>query len=368
MMKIGRLCRIAFCVQCVYRNSFALVETTQKNTIRIGARPSPLAQVQAKAVADALDSSSSSKVQTTLLTIRADGDHTAKAAGTQSLPLAVSSVDFTGSLDEALLSGRIDVAVHSLKDIPPTARWRGKDELKMAGHLPREDSRDVLVGPYKSIADLPPNAKVGTSSVRRQAQLLGLRPDLNLVNLRGNVQTRLGALEDGTVDGLILAQAGLNRLQQQQSSSASDIIQEGWCHPIPFQDLLSGACQGIVVAVCRADGSVALDYLTQINDSDSSIAAAAERAFLDALDSFSPSKYEGSSVGWTGRPPLAAHMEQTDKGGWRFEGLLARPDGSRVIRERQHSDKKDLSIEEASTIGTTTAEKIMEEAGLDFYQ
>lgn len=347
------------------RISSALVEP--KSTLRIGARPSPLAQIQAKAVSDALQDSSI-KIQTTLHTIRADGDHTTKAAGTQSLPLAVSSVDFTGSLDEALLSDRIDVAVHSLKDVPPTARWRGGDALRMAGYLAREDARDVLVAPYPSIADLPPQARVGTSSIRRQSQLLGLRPNLDLVNLRGNVQTRLGALEDGTVDGLILAQAGLNRLmkQQQQSSDDTIVIQEGWCHPIPFEDLLSGACQGIVVAVCRADDKVALDCLSQITDEDSSIAAAAERAFLDALDSFSPSQYEGST-GWTGRPPLAALMKKSQRG-WIFEGLLARPDGSKVIRKRKHLDNKHMSGDEAARIGMATAEKIMNEAGLAFYQ
>lgn len=341
--------------------------------VKIGARPSPLAQTQAKAVAEALSRASGSLATTSIVKIQTRGDHVGSIAGIQAVPLAAGgAIDFTSALDEALLSHDIDAAVHSLKDIPPTARWR--QGLSIACHLPREVPHDVLVGPYASIDDLPQHAKVGTSSVRRQAQLLAKRSDLDLINLRGNIETRLGALSDGSVDALILAQAGLSRLlnEQKKSGNVRPMLEHPW-NTIPSTDILSAACQGIVAVVCRTDDSETIDWLMKINDRDANLAAAAERAFLDTLDSFTPSSYQGSSIPWIGRPPLAAFLEKRSNAippqiqEWVFHGLLARPDGTKVIRDCVPF-RADMSTAEAAKVGRELAEDILQRAGDHFYQ
>ena len=340
--------------------------------IKIGARPSPLAQTQAKAVAEALlQIHDTSMLTISVEAIQAGGDHVGSKAGTQAMPLAVGGgSDFTSTLDEALLLNEIDAAVHSLKDIPPTSRWR--EGLSIVSHLPREVQDDVLVGPYASIDSLPRNARIGTSSVRRQAQLLAKRSDLELINLRGNVETRLGALRDGKVDALILAQAGLNRLlQNNQPPSRSSILLEHPWNVIPSSDMLSAACQGIVAIVCRTDDSETIDFLTKINDRDANLAAVAERAFLDTLDGFSPSSYQGSSVKWSGRPPLAAFLEKKSDIVFVFHGLLARPDGTKVLRDSvlaTFASSISIPIVEASKLGRETAEDLLQRAGENFYQ
>jgi hydroxymethylbilane synthase len=358
--------------------------------IKIGARPSPLAQAQARTVAEALSLANdrSMAVTTSVVGIQTQGDYVGSKAGTQAMPLAVGGgSDFTSALDEALLSNGIDAAVHSLKDIPPTARWR--QCLSIVCHLPREVPDDVLVGPFASIDGLPQHARVGTSSVRRQAQLLAIRPDLDLVNLRGNVETRLGALSDGRVDALILAQAGLNRLlksniQQQKHPSnydddaePSSLLEHSW-NTIPSTDMLSAACQGIVAVVCRTDDSETMGCLATINDRDANLAAAAERAFLDTLDGFSPSTYQGSSVAWLGRPPLAAFLEKRDlenqdknQQDYVFHGLLARPDGTKVLRDTvpvSFANGGRIPTTEAAKIGRESAELLLQQAGENFYQ
>lgn len=403
--------------------------TTQQKTIRIGTRPSPLAKIQANAVANALQKILQYSHDDTIIEIieiLSTGDQSQSSASTspgasfssssniQTQPLAVQSVDFTGTLDHALLNNEIDIAVHSLKDIPPINRWR--TGIEIASCLEREDPLDVLVlvvpkmkddtgDPSSSsssssssspdlctIQNLPKGARVGTSSVRRQAQLLHLRNDLELVNLRGNVGSRLNALEDGTVDALLLASAGLNRLiastgigTKRQDTDNDDglAFYPNLCwSDIPAEELLSGACQGIVASTCRSSDSATLKLLGEIDHCDSSIAAAAERSFLDCLDSFRPALYEGSFE-WIGRPPLAALLRREVIGnasasaskssrtggdvGWIFQGILARPDGSRVLKTLERVTGV-LSIEDAKTLGRDQAKKLLLEAGSDFYQ
>jgi hydroxymethylbilane synthase len=347
--------------------------------IRIGARPSTLAQIQARTVLAAMESSAESDIsirfQTSIHKIQAKSDHLdAAKAGIQAFSLAAGAVDFTSALDDALLSNEIDVAVHSLKDIPPAARW--KRGLLIAAHLRREDPRDVLVGPYETVNTLPLNAKVGTSSARRQAQLLALRPDLMLVNLRGNVETRLHAIKDGKVDALVLAQAGLNRLLNEHSNSGelsswSEVLgfkqDQAWHRPITSCDMLGCACQGIVAVVCRANDARTCDLVKKFGNRDAAVAAAAERSFLEILDTFSPSSV---SAPWAGRPPLAALMERraSNCDEWVFHGLLATPDGSRIMREERTVKDQTLSVEEAARLGTCVAEEILLQAGPDFYK
>ena len=175
-------------------------------SLRIGTRSSKLAQTQARQFQELLEFKHS--INTELVPIDASGDKT--KSSTQNLPLAIQGVDFTGALDEALADGIVDVVVHSLKDIPPDNRWRiNADESKtmIGAYLgPRENPLDVLVSKeYQSIQSLPIGATVGSASVRRQAQLLACRPDLEIVNIRGNVNARLAALDRGELDGLILA-------------------------------------------------------------------------------------------------------------------------------------------------------------------
>lgn len=349
-------------------SNYNIISVDAAVAVKIGARPSPLAQTQARAVAEALGSFAT----TAIVAIKSTGDQVGPVAGTQAVPLAVAgggAADFTSTLDEALLAHEIDAAVHSLKDIPPTGRWR--EGLYIACHLPREDPHDVLVGPHASISELPQQARVGTSSVRRQAQLLALRPDLDLINLRGNVEVRLGALGDEKIDALLLAQAGLNRLlnnlQQSQSSGTTakttPLLAQQW-NTIPTTDMLSAACQGIVVVVCRAKDKEIIDCLAKINDRDASVAAIAERAFLDKLDSFSPSSYQG--LPWTGRPPLAAFMQKHQDATWSFDGLLARPDGAKVLRECVPLEGG-ITAAEAATIGRELAEDLLQRAGDNFF-
>lgn len=215
--------------------------------VRIATRASPLAVAQAEAVAAALRRADAA-VTTELVRVSASGDQPS-AATTQTAPLAMAPPDFTSAVDEAILSGQADVAVHSLKDLPPIGRWKAAGRLTIRCHLPRGNPLDVLIGPAESLEALPAGARVGSASVRRQAQLLWARPDVRPVNLRGNVQARLDALQPrplafqpctagapsetapgqsslvgvmasahsgpadiGQIDALILAQAGLERL------------------------------------------------------------------------------------------------------------------------------------------------------------
>jgi len=347
----------------------------QTNIIRIGTRPSPLAKIQARAVGEALRKISADELQIQIVEIITTDDQDRSTAVTQNVPLAVKSVDFTGALDQALLNNEIDAAVHSLKDVPPSSRWC--DGLEIACCLPREDPMDVVVSMsvdgYSSIRSLPPNGvRVGTSSVRRQAQILSLRDDLELVNLRGNVEARLDALRIGKVDALILACAGLNRLMSSNRINVENFSDLKW-HNLAPEEMLSGACQGIVGVAIRASDASTSDWLSKINDVDASITAAAERSFLDVLDSFRPITYNNDeSLEWKGRPPLAALMaksgnEDDENDSWTFQGMLARPDGSKVLRSVS-SAPNCISMNEGKELGEACAKHLLEKAGPDFYQ
>ena len=316
--------------------------------LRIGSRPSDLAVTQARAVAQTLLPSSttanpSARVAAKLVEIAASGDR--KSGGIQNVPLALRNVDFTGALDDALFRGDIDVAVHSLKDIAPDHRWKHQESFQITCPLPREDPCDVLVGPYRSLKEIPAGTRIGTSSIRRQAQLFSIcgNNNIQVINVRGNLDARLAALRNGTVDALILAKSGLKRMNMMGEESCSDI---------PAHQMLPGACQGIVAAVCRRDESVFWK-----NNLDAFVAASAERAFLNTLDKLSP---------WPGRPPLACLM-QRDGNAWTFQGLLATPDGSRLLRASSRSDCLDLTSDEVTDIGVNVGRELLERAGEHFF-
>lgn len=339
--------------------------------------------MQAKAVAQALQVSCCTTAATTaadsraqqqwpklnpiFVQISATGDHNTTTAKhrIQNAPLAIRNVDFTGALDEALYKGEIDVAVHSLKDILPDHRWRHCESFQIIYPLPREDPCDVLIGPYQTIDEMPSGTKIGTSSIRRQAQLLSIcrggssnnNKDIQVVNVRGNVEARLEALRMGTVDALVLAKAGMNRL---------NLVDQEHCFDISPNQMLPGLGQGIIAAVvCRTNGSN-VKSITWEENLDASIAASAERAFLNTVDKLALRP-------WAGRPPLAGLMQRVtdDKGDnsgsnkWVFQGLLAKPDGSQVL----HASSEPTDVftkEQAVNIGTSVGLNILHKAGSNF--
>jgi hydroxymethylbilane synthase len=236
--------------------------------LRLGTRGSPLALAQAheaRARLAAAHGWSEERLAVVVITTTGDAiqDRALSEAGGKGL--------FTKELDIALLAGEIDIAIHSAKDLPTAL----PDGLSLAGYLPREDVRDALISRDGSgVADLPRNAVVGSASLRRQAQLRRLRPDLDVRLLRGNVQTRLRKLDGGEYHATILAMAGLKRL------GLTDRVTE----QLPLHDFLPAVGQGAIAVTAReGDGSTA-DLLGPILDRDTGAALACERAFLGVLD------------------------------------------------------------------------------------
>ena len=270
--------------------------------LRLGTRGSKLALVQAGLVRDALAAAvpalaGSEAVE--IVPIRTTGD------AIQDRPLSEAGGKglFVKEIEEALLSQRIDVAVHSMKDMP-TAQPPG---LVIAAFLPREDARDVLIaGDAKRIADLKQGAIVGTSALRRRAQLLHRRPDLQIVNLRGNVDTRLAKREAGVVEATLLALAGLKRLGMAHVGTA-----------VPEDEILPAVGQGAVCIECRADDAKVRAWLAAIDHRPTATCVAAEHAMLVVLD--------GSC-----RTPIAGHAILAADG-LHLRGLIVKPDGSELI-------------------------------------
>lgn len=266
--------------------------------IRIGTRGSPLALAQANETRARLARAHGvSEERMELVVIKTSGDQI------QDRPLSEAGGKglFTKEIDQAMLDGEIDIAVHSAKDMPTYL----PDGIVIAGYLPREDVRDVFISTRAgSIMDLPEGAVVGSASLRRQALVRRLRPDLKVTLLRGNVQTRLRKVESGEVDGTLLALAGLKRLGLEKH--ATQIIDAS--------DFLPPAGQAAIAITALGDHRQALDWLAPILCRDTGVALAAERAFLTALD--------GSC-----RTPIAGHATVTGDE-VSFEGLLLRTDGS----------------------------------------
>ena len=238
---------------------------------------------------------------------------------------------FVKELEQALLSGDIDIAVHSMKDVPT----RIAEGLQIVAIPEREDARDALVSnKARSLPELPAGSVVGTGSVRRQAQLLALRPDLQVQDMRGNIDTRLSKLRDGIVDALILACAGLNRLGYSDRISAA----------LNFDQMLPAPGQGALAIEMRAHDSRVQLIQAVLNHVPSSITVLAERSFLQRMGG-------GCNV------PVAVYAVL--KGGRiHIEGLAASADGSRIVRE---------SIEEgvasADQAAISLAERILDRGG-----
>jgi hydroxymethylbilane synthase len=305
--------------------------TTAAALLRIGTRGSPLALVQARMVRARLAAAQGVDEERIALTvIRTSGDmiqdRTLAQAGGKGL--------FTKEIEEALRVGAIDLAVHSAKDMPTVL----PDGLTIAAVLPREDARDVFISRVaKTLADLPAGAVVGTASLRRQAIVKRLRPDLAVVPIRGNVETRLRKLDEGVVDATLLALAGLKRLGLTHALTSIFAVDE----------FLPAVGQGIVAIEARADDGATRALLDAINHGETAIALAAERAFLAVLD--------GSC-----RTPIAGHATIAD-GRLHFRGLIAKPDGSESF-----ACARDGVISEAVALGADAGNELKRRAGADF--
>lgn len=306
--------------------------------LSIGTRASPLAIKQAELVEAAL-SLTAPGTMTRLVSFSSGGD-----ADLQAAPLAKAGVRFTTEIDAAVLGRAVDIGVHSLKDIPPQHRWT--TGLTIGCHLPRASPLDVLIG-STSLDMLSAGARVGTASIRRHAQLKAARPDLEIVNVRGSVEARLDMLDTGHVQALVLAKAGLERLGLHDRAVSE----------LPPGVMLPGVGQGIICAVCRDDAD-ALRLLRAADDPDTHLAATAERAFLNVIDAMSP---------WEGRPPLGALMARSQDGSsWGFHGLVAQPDGSRVVRVERSALAAECGLGDAAAFGKEAAEELLAHAGADF--
>jgi hydroxymethylbilane synthase len=300
--------------------------------LRIGTRGSPLALVQARTVRARLAAALGvSEDEIGLNIIRTSGD------AIQDRPLAEVGGKglFTKEIEEALLDGRVDLAVHSAKDMPTYSQ----PGLLLAACLEREDPRDVFIShKAKSFAELPQAATLGTASLRRQAIAKRVRGDLNVVSIRGNVETRLRKLADGEVDATILALAGLKRLGLVQHATA--IMSE--------QEFLPAVAQGAIGLEAREKDERTRDILARINHADTFTAIACERAFLAELD--------GSC-----KTPIAGHATLAGDT-LQFRGLISRPDGKAA-----HDIAGTCSRKDASKIGTDAGRELKHRAGPGFF-
>ena len=303
-----------------------------KSPLRIGTRGSPLALAQAYETRERLSIAFGLSLDSfEIVVIKTTGDKVLnrplKEIGGKGL--------FTKEIEEALLQESIDIAVHSMKDMPV----QQPDGLILDTFLPREDVRDGFVSRiHKSLADIPQGAKVGTSSLRRKAQLMSKRPDLKIVEFRGNVQTRLKKLDDGVAECTFLAVAGLNRLKME------DIITA----PISTDEMLPAVAQGAIGIERREKDIKVATMLEAIHNSTTGLLLSAERAFLEALD--------GSC-----ETPIAGLAEFKNEN-LRFRGEILKTDGSEV-----YSDEQVVSKEDATLVGIEMAHKLLSQAGNDFF-
>mgnify|MGYP003706748781 FL=1 len=305
--------------------------------LKIGTRGSPLALAQAyetrARLAEAFDLPYEAFE---IVVIKTTGDDAALIAKDKPLKELGGKGLFTKEIEEQLLDGSIDIAVHSMKDMP-TLQPKG---LLLETYLPREDVRDAFVClKYKSLADVPEGAVMGSSSLRRRAQLAVKRPDLMLAEFRGNVQTRLKKLEEGVADATFLAMAGLTRL---------GMIGQVPATPVEVSDMLPAVAQGAIGIERRGDDNRVADMLAAIHHEETGQRLAAERAFLAALD--------GSC-----ETPLAG-LAELDGNTLRLRGEVLRPDGSEAI-----NDDQSAPLEDGPELGREMAAKLLAQAGKGFF-
>jgi hydroxymethylbilane synthase len=305
--------------------------------LRVGTRGSPLALIQTRAFIDRLRAVHAERVDERI--IRTAGD----AVQDRRLAEIGGKGLFAKEIHEALIQGRIDLAVHSLKDLETTL----PPGIVLGCALEREDARDALIlteppariDPKDPFACLPVGAVVGTSSVRRQAQLLHQRPDIRITTLRGNVQTRLGKLKDGACVASLLAVAGLKRLGL---TDRADLV-------LDPEVMVPAAGQGIIGITVRQDDHRLRDLLTAIEDASARAAATAERAMLLQLD--------GSC-----RTPIGGYAGILPNGALHLTGLVARPDGSFVLKRSLQG-----AVADADRIGCALGDRLRADSPRDVF-
>jgi hydroxymethylbilane synthase len=302
------------------------MNTPSRNKVRIATRGSKLALWQANHVKAGLEKANPG-LEVELLVLKTKGD--------KILDVALAKVGgkglFVKEIEEALLDGRADIAVHSMKDVPTEL----PPELELAATDRREDVRDALFTREASgLDDLPEGARIGTSSLRRQAQLLHHRPDFEIVSIRGNVDTRLRKLQDENLDAVVLAAAGVRRL------GYADRITEY----LPVSVSLPATCQGSLGIEIRREDEGTRKLIEIFRHHPTEVAVTAERAFLKKLEGGCQVPIAGLAVAAGGRV--------------RMEGLVGTVDGSRIIREEMEGPEED-----AGKIGVALAEVIIGKGG-----
>jgi hydroxymethylbilane synthase len=300
--------------------------------IRIGTRGSPLALAQTEIVRARIAAALPALAEPgtfEVVVIRTTGDKV------QDRPLVEIGGKglFSKEIDEAMLAGRIDLAVHSVKDLPT---WLPAGIL-LGAVLPREDPRDVLIASVARIADLPSGAVVGTSSPRRRAQVLARRPDLQVVPLRGNVHTRLRKATSGEVAATLLARAGLRRLGLGETGTVLDP-----------EEMLPAVGQGAIGVTCREDDGKMRVLAATATDPAAAAEVSAERAMLAAL-------------GGSCRTPIGG-LARADAAGLHLRGLVARPDGSRLLLGERRGP-----ADAGEAMGEDLGQELRSRAGPDFF-
>ncbi len=304
-----------------------------KTPLRIGTRGSALALAQAhEARARLMAAHAATEEDFEVVSFSTSGDRIQDRA----LSEAGGKGLFTKEIEDALADGRIDIAVHSSKDMPTSL----PPGLEISAFLEREDVRDAFIGrEVAHLGDLPHGATVGSSSLRRQALIRRLRPELEVVTYRGNLQTRLRKLREGVVDGTLLALAGLKRLQLQETATQL----------LPVETFPPALGQGAICIETRIGDTQMAAALAPINDARTSAELACERAFLAVLD--------GSC-----RTPIAGYtMIEGER--LRFFGMVLTPDGREAHEIEEHG-----ATAEAMAIGRRAGARLHERAGPQFFE
>ena len=306
----------------------------ENRPLRVGTRGSPLALAQAHQVRDqlALAHAALAERGVEIVVIHTSGDRI------QDRPLSDVGGKglFTKEIEDALIAGAIDLAVHSMKDVPTLL----PDGLIIASLLPREDPRDAFVAPrFDRVADLPSGATVGTSSLRRRALLLHARSDLRVVEFRGNVDTRLRKLREGVADATLLAVAGLRRLG----------LGRGRFTALDPDEMLPAVAQGAIGIECRAGDENTLALLAGLHHEPTATCVDAERSFLASLD--------GSC-----RTPIAA-LAQIVGGQLHFRGTIVTPDGTRLLTTTRQG-----ALPDGARLGADAGLELRRKGGPDFFK
>lgn len=310
-----------------------------RKILRLGTRGSPLALLQAEEVKKKIVTEYdkiSKNLEIEVVPIRTTGDWQPDQKELSFRDIGGTKEFFTKEIDEALIQHHIDIAVHSMKDVAGQLPSR----IEMAAVLPRIDPRDAFISQKaQRLEDLSPGSVVGTSSLRRQAQILAVRPDLKVIPFRGNVETRLQKLAEGKADATLLALAGLMRLGLQHLASSV----------LNLDVMLPAAAQGALGIAIRQNDEEMRQLLTPVNSNETWFCVNAERALLKALD--------GSC-----RTPIGSFAYYTAPGQIALEAVAARADGSQLLRMKSEGKES-----EAEMIGTHLGVRMREQLPADFF-